>query len=122
MFEGIPLINSKFVTQEDVYLFDTEFKQSWIKLYTSSIEDYIRRKRYGQEQDASTEEDSNIAINEVEQKLLDIEQELGSEKFNEILKATALSGFKMGDLKSLFRSFTKTNRVRWAKTINLSLE
>lgn len=122
MFEGIPLINSKFVTQEDVYLFDTEFKQSWIKLYTSSIEDYIRRKRYGQEQDASTEEDSNIAINEVEQKLLDIEQELGSEKFNEILKATALSGFKMGDLKSLFRSFTKANRVKWAKTINLSLE
>lgn len=124
LFSALPTLNTKFTTQEDVYLFDKEFKQTWIRSYISSVEDHIRQTKYGNaSQNGKDDTDDNIDKNEVEVKLIQMEQELGTEKFNEILKATAISGgFRVSNLKSLFRSFTKSNRIKWAKVINLTLD
>lgn len=123
----IPKLNPKFVTQDNAYVFDKEFSK-WIDTYAKAIEAHARQVKYGTinpEEDSSTDSDSDIlSINEVEQRMLEIESEVGQEVFKKILIGTTKVGsqFKVVDLKSLFRTFTKSNRTRWAKVIGLTLE
>lgn len=123
--EDISKLNSKFVTQESAYVFDKEFSK-WTDTYARAIEAHARRVKYGTINPEDNEQDSeeDISISEVEQRMLQIESEVGQETFKKILIGTTKIGnqFKLSELRSLFRTFTKPNRIRWAKIIGLTLE
>lgn len=123
--DGVPKLNPKFVTQESAYVFDKEFSK-WVDTYAKAIEAHARQIKYGTMNPEDNEEDStdDTNLNEVEQRMLQIESEVGPETFKKILIGTTKVGsqFKLAELRSLFRTFTKPNRVRWAKMIGLVLE
>lgn len=106
-----------YKTKEQQYLFDNEKLKTFFETNISKLKQVERDNRYAQTS-TDTEEDIAIEVGPIESKLLQLEQELGTENFKRLLQLS-ITGVKVNELNEIFKVFTKPNRERYKAIIGL---
>ena len=113
----------KYKTKETQYLFDSTLKP-WFETHIEKLKSAKRRDVYNYKPvinlDKEEDDEPIREVSAVEAKLVQLENELSKEEFNTLLKLT-VDGFGVNQLKTMFSTFTKQNRIKYTSIIGLEM-
>lgn len=118
-------INKNFIVKNNTFKFDDEKLKGIIDSHLTKVDDYIRKQRYGvATEDKSDNSDvvtnNSLINNELENRLIAIEEELGHAAVKNILTIVKTE-FKVSEWKAVLSNFTPKNRKKYAEMIKLEL-
>lgn len=123
--KSLPNPNKEFIVKSNMYKFDFEKLDGYVRTYKDKIEKARREALYGNANTSGKLEsntDDIIEMCDLEKRLLEIEQKYGTKIMNNVW-INAYNGSSLGktEFEKVLKQFTKPNRSRIANVINIRL-
>lgn len=115
--------NKEFVVKSNMYEFDFDKLDAYVKSYVNKITTLVRQQKYGTTEDEQAEADADgFEMIEVEKRLLEIENKYGEDTMYSVWQyAFNGAGLSKTEVEKILRRITKPNRGRLGKKINIEV-
>lgn len=114
--------NKEFIVKSNMYAFDFDKLDTYVKSYADKIKTLIRQQRYGSEIENEEDELNDIEMTDIEKRLLEIKDKYSEEVMLGVW-VYAFNGAMLSkqDMEKILRRITKENRSKLAKKVNINL-
>lgn len=112
-----------FIVKSNMYVFDFDKLEAYVKSYEDKIKNYSRQQKYGNAEAETAEADAEgFEMIDIEKRLLEIESKYGQDTMYSVWQyAYNGAGLPKSEVEKILRRITKPNRSRLAKKINIEI-